>query len=170
MERSAERRPVLRLLRQAGALAQLSAELGVVPSQVHASLARLECAGLVRPGTRAANRHALAEFVEDGVRYAFPARVGERAIGVPTGIPRIDWQSTSPRTTPSYGPHPRPTVPFVDCLLHRSTPVPSIFASNRRRPIKLVALVDALRVGSARERALAKQHLHNAFETSRSAA
>ncbi len=74
----------IRLLKPAGTLAELAAELGVVPSQIHASVKRLEIAGLVRPGTRNANRHALQEFIEHGVRYAFPAQVGRPARGIPT--------------------------------------------------------------------------------------
>ena len=74
----------IRLLRASSTLAALAEELAVAPSQVHASLKRLSIAGLIRPGTRETNRHCLSEFIEHGIRYAFPTQVGRPARGIPT--------------------------------------------------------------------------------------
>src|SRR5260370_20185812 len=63
---------------------QLSADLGISSSTAHASVRRLQAAGLLRPSTRRVNWLAFQEFLAHGLRYAFPARPGERARGVPT--------------------------------------------------------------------------------------
>lgn len=57
----------------------LAADLSLSVSTVHAAVKRLKLAGLVRSssaGIGTVNRHALLEFLEHGVRYAFPAVAG----------------------------------------------------------------------------------------------
>lgn len=149
----------IRLLRPASTLAVLADELGVVASQVHSSIRRLATAGLVLPGTRKTNRQALREFIEHGVRYAFPAQVGKQAHGIPTAhsapplasqIDAIDafvWPASEGEgrvngltVTPLYSNAPR--------LAHAS---PETYRG--------VALVDVFRVGRARERAIATREL-----------
>src|SRR5260370_4422134 len=63
---------------------QLSLDLGISASAAHAAVRRLQAAGLLRPGSRVVNRLALSEFLEHGVRYAFPAPPGVEARVVPT--------------------------------------------------------------------------------------
>jgi hypothetical protein len=149
----------IRLLKPAGTLAELADELAVVPSQIHASAKRLEIAGLVRPGTRNTNRHALHEFIEHGVRYAFPARTGRRARGIPTS-----------HSAPLLAEHldsddafvwPAANVPgAVSGLsvapLYAKAPA---LAKSSPEMYRAVSLVDAFRVGGARERAIARQLL-----------
>lgn len=151
----------IRLLRPARGLAELATELDVSVSQVHAAIKRAQFAGLLRPGTRDANRHALAEFLEHGVRYAFPCRPGADADGVPTAhsaqpladdivspdayvwpAPKAAGRVRGAAITPLYGNAAR--------LLETS---PDTY--------RLLTLVDALRVGRARERKLALQYLHS---------
>jgi DNA-binding Lrp family transcriptional regulator len=62
----------------------LATILGISPSMAHASVRRLRDAGLLRPQSRVVNRLTLLEFLEHGVRYAFPARPGGVVRGVPT--------------------------------------------------------------------------------------
>ena len=62
----------------------IGARLGMSSSTAHQSVARLQAAGLVRPGSRQVNRHAMLEFLQHGVRYAFPPRLGSETRGVPT--------------------------------------------------------------------------------------
>lgn len=63
---------------------QLSADLGISSSSAHAAVRRLQAAGLLRPNSRTVNRLALREFLEHGLRYAFPAQPGAQTRGVPT--------------------------------------------------------------------------------------
>jgi len=136
---------------------QLSADLGISSSTAHGSVQRLQAAGLLRPSSRAVNRLALCEFLEHGVRYAFPARPGAEVRGVPTA-----------HSTPPLARH----IVAEDALVW-----PSASGSSRGRAIaplyrkatelprrcpsvyESLALVDALRVGRARERKLAFEEL-----------
>ena len=71
----AERRPPM---------AQVAADLGLSPSQVHASLKRLERSRLIAPSTNEPQLRAVEEFLLHGVKYAFPALRGEATRGIPT--------------------------------------------------------------------------------------
>jgi hypothetical protein len=149
----------IRLLKPAGTLAELADELRVVPSQVHASVKRLEIAGLVRPGTRSTNRHALQEFIEHGIRYAFPAQAGRPARGIPTA-----------HSAPLLAEH----IDSADAFVWPAANVPGCVSGLSITPLytnapalaksspemyRAVSLVDAFRVGGARERAIALQLL-----------
>src|SRR5271169_4683591 len=66
--------------------AELAGELGMSPSEVHASVKRAQIARLLHGpelGTRP-NFAALQEFLVHGLKYAFPAQHGQVTRGVPT--------------------------------------------------------------------------------------
>lgn len=140
---------------------QLSADLGISASAAHASVRRLQAAGLLRPSSRVVNQLALGEFLEHGVRYAFPARLGAEVRGVPTAHaapPLADrivaedvlvWPNVS---GPSVGRAVAPLYPRAAELPRRC---PSVYQS--------LALVDALRVGRVRERKLALEAIRDKF-------
>src|SRR6187399_2368404 len=65
-------------------LAQVAPDLGLSPSQVHASLKRLERSRLIAPSTNEPQLRAVEEFLLHGVKYAFPASRGEATRGMPT--------------------------------------------------------------------------------------
>jgi hypothetical protein len=65
-------------------MAQMATDLGLSPSQVHASLKRLERSRLVAPQTNQPHLRAVEEFLLHGVKYAFPALRGEATRGTPT--------------------------------------------------------------------------------------
>lgn len=145
----------IRMLRPVQTLAALAEELGVVASQVHASIKRLSIAGLVRPETRNTNRIALREFIEHGVRYAFPAQVGGRARGVPTAhsAPLLASQIDAvdsfvwPASKIAAGVNGLTVLP-----LYANAPM---LAESSPETYRAVALVDVFRVGRARERGIA---------------
>jgi DNA-binding Lrp family transcriptional regulator len=147
--------------------AVLSKRLGLSPSVVHGSVGRLRDAGLILPGSREPNRTALLAFLEHGVRYAFPAALGGVARGIPTahaGPDLAEVISGEPVVWPSgagsaMGPSVAPLHPRPD---HLPDSAPGVYAS--------LALVDALRVGRARERALAREALARRFEAERAGA
>ncbi len=106
----------------------LAEDLALSVSTTHAAVKRLMLAGLVRPtgaGGRAVNRHALLEFLEHGVRYAFPAAAGALV----------------------------PLLPRAGQLVKRA---PATYA--------LLTAVDALRVGRARERDIARRYLREVLK------
>jgi hypothetical protein len=142
--------------------AQLGADLGISSSSAHQSVRRLAAAGLLRPNTRTVNRLAFREFLEHGVRYAFPARPGVEARGVPTAhaAPPLSSHIVSAHAYvwpsavgPSSGQSVTPLYPAAIRLPDRC---PSVYES--------LALVDALRVGQARERKLAAAVLARKLE------
>ncbi len=153
----------LRLTSPAGTLGHIADELGVAPSQVHASIRRLDFAGLLKPGTREANPRALGEFVLFGVRYAFPAVRGPLTEGIPTAssaeplaseIDALDvlvWPArTSADTVRGFGIAP---------LYRQALELPVRSLATYR----LLTLVDALRVADARARNAARAHIEQAL-------
>lgn len=149
----------LRLTEEPGTLADLAHDLGVAPSQVHAALRRLQLAGLLRAGTRAANPRALAEFLVHGVRYAFPVAKGPLAAGIPTAysapplaaevdaIDAVVWPAPQ---------HPDAVQGFALTPLYRAAP---ILKERVPRTYQLVAVTDALRLGDPRTRLSARETL-----------
>jgi DNA-binding Lrp family transcriptional regulator len=136
---------------------QLSAALGISTSWAHAAVRRLQAAGLLRPNSRTVNGLALREFLEHGLRYAFPAQPGPEVRGIPTahsGPPlaarvvaedRMVWPSASGS---SVG---HAIAPLYERATELPQRCPSVYEN--------LTLVDALRVGRARERKLAAEEL-----------
>jgi hypothetical protein len=124
--------------------------LVISPSTGHRSVARLREAGLVRAATQEIVRPSMLEFLEYGVRYAFPARLLPATRGVPTshagpGLSRfiaadepIVWPSGR---GPSWGPA---IAPLYESAVELSQHSPDIYW--------MLTLADAPRVGRLRER------------------
>jgi hypothetical protein len=135
----------------------LAASLGLSQSEVSAALRRNRIARLVAQGGMQVHPQALLEFLCYGLRYVFPAETGPIYRGMPTAHsapplkqfirsqdiyvwPSAEGEVRGESITPLY-----PSVPFAarqDDVLYA-----------------LLALVDALRVGRAREVALAQDWL-----------
>ena len=136
---------------------RLARDVGVSASAAHASVRRLQAAGLLRAGSRTVNRLALREFLEHGVRYAFPARPGAEARGVPTAHAAPPLASHIVADDAFVWPSVSGTIrgrslaPLYAGATELPTRCPSLYES--------LALVDALRVGRARERKLAHEEL-----------
>ena len=120
---------------------------------------RCEESGLYNPRTREPIRTALLEFLIHGLRYVFPARPGPLERGLPTSYaapPLNEKMRFDKRLAPVMplegGPASGPSI----APLYRCAPRA---ASSDERLYPLLALVDALRTGRARERALAAEAL-----------
>lgn len=156
-------RPPAEMSAAAPTLVQLAAELAVAPSQVHASLRRLEIAGLLKPDSREANPRALGEFVLFGVRYAFPIVRGALTVGVPTAYSAQPLASEIDAVDVLVWP--APVAPdavrgFAVSPLYRQAPA---LAANSPATYHLLTLVDAMRLGEARVRNAARAHLEQAL-------
>lgn len=151
---------LLKLLLESGRrpYAQLSKELHISASEVHAAVRRSIAAGLIDPVTRLPRRRPLGEYLLYGVRYAFPASLGGLARGIPTAHaakPLADQISSD--DLPPVWADPEGTVRgFAVEPLYGS--VPQAVKSDASL-YELLALVDALRIGRARERKLAEEEL-----------
>lgn len=147
----------LRLALQPGERYESLAEvLGVSLSTAHQAVNRLQDAGLVGPD-RATNRQALLRFVAHGVRHAFFAELGAETRGVPTAhsAPPLAQEIVSEDhfVWPSASGQARGTA--VSPLYDGADALPE----RDPRLYQALALVDAVRVGRARERKLALEHL-----------
>lgn len=146
--------------------AQLSKELGISASEIHAAVQRGIAAGLIGADSLFPLRKPLEEYLLHGVRYAFPAKPGPLARGMPTAhaaAPLADQISSD--ELPPVWPDPEGIVKgYAVEPLYGSVP----FAARQDAKLyELLALMDALRIGRARERKLAedeiKTRLNHAF-------
>jgi len=151
-------------------ITQLSVELGLSVSEVHAALRRSVAAGLAikdpKRGFRP-RRAALLEFLVHGVRYAYPASPGTLTRGVPTAgsaeplAPQLAEGSDPPYVWAS----PEGSVRGLEIRpLYPSVPRAAMLDPRLH---ELLALVDALRIGRARERGLARRILEERIEEGR---
>jgi hypothetical protein len=135
----------------------LAKELGISPSELSLSIRRSILAGLIDPVDKGCIRPALLEFMLHGFRYVFPVKPGSLTRGMPTAhsapplkgkiISKVDFVWPLPKG-PNRGQAIKP--------IYKSAP---LAAQNDPILYKLLALADALRVGSTRERNIASEVL-----------
>jgi len=146
--------------------AQLAAALEMSDSEANSAVRRSGEAGLLTPERgRGAKprpvRGALLEFIEHGVRFAFYASPAEQTRGVPTAYSArplnqlIESGSSSVVVWPDAKGKAR-----GQALAPLYPTVPSV-ARRDWRLYEVLALVDAVRIGRARERKLACKELRN---------
>ena len=141
--------------------AHIANELFLSPSRVHAAVARLRAAKLLHPpdlGERP-NYKALEEFLLHGVKYAFPAQRGELTRGLPTAYaaPPLNQMIAQPKEPPPVWPYAEGSVRGYAFLpLHKNVPKAAL---GDRFLYEMLALVDAIRDGRAREKVLAEKEL-----------
>jgi hypothetical protein len=139
--------------------------IGLSRSEVHAAVGRCVAAKLMGriphrvDGAVSANRTNLLEFLQHGVRYAYPAQIGGVTRGIPTGYaaPILREHFASTDMLPPVWPHPTGSVrgrsfePLYSSVPSAAANDPSVYAA--------MALVDAIRGGSARDRELSERLL-----------
>lgn len=149
----------LALLGEWRSYADLGKELGMSASEVHAAVRRLIEARLMDPESNEIRREALRNFLVHGVPYAYPAAAKEMTRGVPTAwaAPALDGKFAASDQAVPVWPDPDGKVQGAAVEpLYFSVPA----AARRDAALyDLLALVDALRIGRARERALAEKEL-----------
>jgi hypothetical protein len=139
--------------------ASLAADLGMSPSEAHAAVRRSVAAGLVDAAERRPLAKPLLEFLVHGLRYVFPPERGPLTRGMPTAeaAPVLASRFTGTAEPPPVWPDPEGEVRGIEFV-----PLyPAVPAAARKEPrlYDLLALVDALRGGRARERAAAEAEL-----------
>jgi hypothetical protein len=139
--------------------ADLGTALGMSASEVHAAVRRLIEAKLADPDSRKIRREALRNFLVHGVPHAFPARPKEVTRGMPTAwaAPVLVGKFGASEQIPPVWPDPEGSVQGAAVQpLYSSVP----HAARRDLALyDLLALVDALRLGRARERTMAEKEL-----------
>lgn len=139
--------------------AQLASDLHLSSSEVHASFVRSRLSGLQRyGGVKAVHRSALLEFLEHGLRYAFPAEKGSLTRGIPTSY------AAEPLKSAFQESDDIPVWPYVEGKVRGTSFAPlykhaPIAALKDPKLYQLFSLADALRDGRVRERKLAIDEL-----------
>jgi hypothetical protein len=160
--------------------AQLGEDLALSASQVFRSVARAEAVHLLEPGFRAVppppalpgaksqdrpsvlaspNRANLKEFLIHGVKFAFPVQRGGLVRGIPTAhaAPPLKQQLAESFDPPPVWPDASGSVRGLEFSpLYKNVPAA---ASRDPKLYELLALVDAIRDGRAREREIAIREL-----------
>ncbi len=141
--------------------ARLGVMLGMSPSQLHSAVRRALVAQLaVRKGDMiVANTRNLEEFLVHGLRYVFVPERGEMTRGMLTGYAA---PPLSGHIAPSEEPPPVWPDPDGDVRGLSFSPLYSLAPAAARSDsslYELLALVDAIRGGRAREREIASREL-----------
>jgi hypothetical protein len=141
-------------LEATASFAELSAATWLSAGECHNAVRRLSISGLLSPGTRRPVRELLTRFLLHGVPHAFPALIGPPSIGVLTAhsAPAFAGRvATDERFVwPDAGGTERglALIPLFPGAPRTAGKNPALY--------HLLAIVDALRVGHARERKAAE--------------
>lgn len=147
---------------------RLSVELFISQSEAHAGVRRAVAAQLMSDVSTGGGRpvlRALAEFLIHGVRYAYPPTRGELTRGMPTGYaaPPLNATIVQPSEPPPVWPYAEGSARgYLFEPLYPSVPRA---AARDPKLYELLALVDAIRDGRARERELARKELEKRLAT-----
>ncbi len=140
---------------------ELATAVGLSVGEAHNATKRLMAARLLVAEGETVNLSGALQFLSAGVPYAFPGVLGPETRGVPTAhsAPPLstEIESQDKVVWPSLHGEMRgnrliPLSPYAPETLHAN---PDLY--------RLLTLVDALRIGRARERKLATRYLEEAF-------
>lgn len=138
-------------------LIDLAVELGMSPSEVSQGIKRAEFAGLCDPDSGKPFAGALKELVLHGLKYIFPAQPGHMTLGMPTSHSAAPLNKSIVSSEPYVWPEASGKVRGQSIEpLYSSVP---LAARKDSKLYEMLALIDALRVGKAREKKLAASEL-----------
>lgn len=146
-----------------GSYAALAEELGMSASEAHAAKRRLEEARLLDPAEKRVRRSLLRNFLIHGVPYAFAVRIEGMTRGIPTAwaAPAFAGELVSGDQPPPVWPDPEGQEQGLAVKpLYPSAPHA---AKKNEKLYALLAAVDALRIGRARERTAAEKIIDDLF-------
>ncbi|WP_296620803.1 hypothetical protein [Marivirga sp.] len=134
----------------------LANNLGLSQSEISKSLNRSRYAGLLA-GNYKVMKQALMDFIQYGIKYAFPQQPGALVRGVPTAHSAHPLKEEIQSSEEFVWPHAKGTVRGQAII-----PLyPSVVQAALQNPQfhSYLALIDAVRVGKTREKNLAIQLL-----------
>ena len=142
-------------------------DLSLSPSEVHGALGRLRASRLLHgPALKdRPNISALEEFLIHGLKYAFPAEHSDVTRGIPTSYAAEPLRSEIAMSNdlPPVWPWPEGDTRGVGLEpLYKKVPQAALRDSEL---YELLALVDAIRDGRARERKIAEHDLVHRLRT-----
>jgi len=135
---------------------QLEESLGFSKSIIHRSLARCSQSNLLNESQNIVFTNALTEFIIHGLKYAFPAKPGNIIRGVPTA------HSAEPLKREIVSEKDVYVWPYVKGKVRGQSIQPlhilvPEMALRNTELYELLALIDAIRVGRAREKGIATE-------------
>ncbi|WP_139959575.1 hypothetical protein [Flavicella sediminum] len=131
----------------------IAESLEMSQSEISESVARSKFSGLLDPKGKVVMKLALLEFLQFGLRYVFPQKPGAVVRGIPTSHSAPPLNNLINSTEHYVWPYAKGTV--------RGHSIIPLYSSVPQAALKdvllyeLLALVDALRVGRAREKEIA---------------
>ena len=137
----------------------LAGDLFMSTSEVHAGLKRAVAARLMDSQRGRPVKKGLEEFLIHGVKYAFPPDRGGLTRGIPTAYAAapLNMIISQPQEPPPVWPNPEGKIRGYEFSpLYRSVPMAAL---RDDKLYELLALVDAIRDGRAREREIAAREL-----------
>jgi hypothetical protein len=135
----------------------LAYELGISASEISESINRSSIAGLISYDKKKLMKLNFLDFLEYGLRYVYPQQPGALVRGVPTAHSAPPLNTIIVSEEPYVWPHGNGEVRGQAITpLHPKVPEAAL---KDERFYHLVALVDALRVGKAREKEIANKEL-----------
>jgi hypothetical protein len=140
---------------------ELSYELFMSASEVHAGIQRAVAARLMDMHRKIPVKSNLLEFLVHGVKYAYPPDRGGISRGIATSYaaPPLKALITQPDEPPPVWPDPEgPVRGYEFSPLYRSVPKACKVDSKL---YELLALIDAIRDGRARERKIAVKEIQS---------
>jgi hypothetical protein len=136
---------------------QIANALNMSQSEISESIARSKYAGLIDENGKKVFCQGLLDFLQYGIKYAFPQQPGPVVRGIPTAHSMSPFEQEIQSSEAFVWPSARGQVRG-----HSIVPLyPSVVnAVQHDLPLhELLAMVDALRVGRTRERNLAIEFL-----------
>jgi len=145
-------------------IAKIAVSIGLSPSETHSALKRCELADLYSPVTRKPIVKNLEEFIIYGLRYVFPAEEGPRDRGIPTAHSALPLSNLIVDNNNEQYVWPDANGKERGVTVSPLYPSVSEAVSNDKKLYKMLALIDALRLGKTRERKMAQNELQKVFE------
>ncbi len=131
----------------------LAEALFMSQSEISKSFARSRYAGLLDPSGKKVRKLAFMEFLQYGIAYAFPQQPGAVVRGIPTAHSASPLNEVIQSTEPYVWPSGKGTLRGQSIIPLYPSVVDAV--QNDPKLYELLALVDALRVGRAREKEIA---------------
>ncbi|MBD0831823.1 hypothetical protein [Aestuariibaculum sediminum] len=135
--------------------------LGLSQSEVSEAVSRCKYSGLLDPKGKIVMKLGFLDFLKYGIQFVFPQKPGPVVRGLPTAHSGLPLNNQIQSTEHYVWPYGKGSVRG-----HSITPLyPSVpeAALKDDKLYELLALVDALRVGRAREKELAMVELKKRF-------
>ena len=139
----------------------LEGELGLSKSMIAVSIDRLRQAKLLKEGEAGGlriNRLAVRDFLEHGARWIAPAKIGDFELGLPTAH---SFETFARKLSGDPDPVvlPLPHGPVRGRSVSPLHPRAPVAAQKDPKLLRLLAIVDAFRIGRARDRDVARAEL-----------